>query len=330
MKNTITKNVLFDFFDGKASSIQRRMIEEWLLSVDNESFFYQCLDEWERQHPQYVPNTETAFNDYMKLLTATPGDQQPFRQVPELVVRRSWFTPLWLAASVLLFVIAGGVLFQKTLLYQTYQTGNAETRQLKLADGTRVTLNANSTLTVPRWQFDHSVRTVHLTGEGEFSVAHTADNQPFRVSTDGDFDVNVLGTEFVLFARERGRQVVLNQGKVELTYQAGKRLMMKPGDVATLNDKAGRIKLARTIKPEQYSSWKKHQFYFDQTPLSEVALVLHEHFGLTVVLEDSTLANRKLAGYFLARNAQEIIDVLSPLLGVSIEKRGDTVLIRNN
>ena len=329
MKTAMYKNVLFDFFDGKASSIQRRLIEEWLQSAENESFFYECLDEWERLHPQYVPNKEAALNDYARLLTATPDRQEPAHP-PELTIRRSWFSPLWLAASILLLAIAGGVLFQKVLLYQTYQTGNAQTQQVKLADGTRVTLNANSTLAVPRWNVIDPVRTVYLTGEGEFNVSHTADHKLFRVRTDGDFAVNVLGTEFVLFARERGRKVVLNHGKVELTYQAGKRLIMKPGDVATLSDKSGQIELARTTKPERYSSWKKHQFYFDQTPLSEVALVLHEHFGLTVILEDSTLADRRLAGYFTARNAQEIIDVLTPLLDVTIEKRANTVFIRSN
>lgn len=330
MKAPVPKNVLFDFFDGKASSMQRRLIEEWLGSGENESFFYQCLNEWESQHPQYRPDTDTALTNYVVLLNATPSGQQPARQVPLPIGRRSWLTPLWLAASFLLIGSVGSFLFRKTLFYKTYKTGNAQTRQLTLSDGTRVTLNANSSLSVPYWNIDQSVRAVHLSGEGEFSVIHTADHKRFRVETDGDFEVDVLGTEFVLYARERGRKVVLNRGKVEVKFQAGKRLTMKPGEVATLNGQSEQLELTRTPRPERYSAWKNHQFYYDQTPLSEVAIVLHEQFGLDVIIGDTVLAKRRLAGYFLARNPQEIIDVLSPLLNVTFEKRGNTVIIRSN
>lgn len=330
MKDSISQNVLFDFFDGKASSIQRRLIEEWLGSGKNVTFFYQCLDEWERQHPQYRPDIDTALTSYLALLNDTPVSQPTARQFQMPIGRRSWFTPLWLAASLVLLSSVGGFLFRKALFYRTYETGNAQTRQVTLADGTRITLNANSSLSVPYWNMDPSVRAVHLSGEGEFSVIHTTDHKRFRVETDDDFEVDVLGTEFVVYARDRGRKVVLNRGKVELTYQAGKRLTMKPGEVATLNDQSDQLKLSLTPQPERFSAWKKHQFYFDQTPLSEVALVLHEQFGLDIIIQDTALANRRLAGYFLARNPQEIIDVLSPLLNVSFEKRGNTVIIRSN
>ncbi len=115
MKDSVSKNVLFDFFDGKASSIQRRLIEEWLASGKNESFFYQCLDEWESQHPQYRPDTGTALTSYSALLNDTPLSHQPARQFPLPIGRQSWFTPLWLAASLVLLSSVGGFLFRKAL-----------------------------------------------------------------------------------------------------------------------------------------------------------------------------------------------------------------------
>lgn len=79
-----------------------------------------------------------------------------------------------------------------------------------------------------------------------------------------------------------------------------------------------------------YGSWKNHQFYFDQTPLSEVAVILKDHFGLDVVFEDSTLVNRRLAGYFKAENSQEIIDVLTALLDLPVEQKGNAVIIHSD
>ncbi|GAB2578517.1 FecR family protein [Spirosoma areae] len=329
MKTSIPKSVLFDFFEGKATSIQRKLIEEWLEVPQNEPLFYQCLDEWESQHPQYLPNTGQALSRYLDQLKTPPVAvvAEPEKPVSTLVVSRSWFSQWYMAASVVMLLGAGLFFFRKPLRYQTYHTGNAQTQAVRLADGTQVTLNANSTLYVPRWGFNSAKRVVILDGEGEFNVTHMADNKRFTVQTETDFEVEVLGTEFVLYARERGKKVVLNKGKVQINYQAGKQLTLKPGDVATLNQRSGRMHLAQTAKPQLHSSWKNHQFYFDQTPLSEVADVLHDHFGVDVVIEDSTQANRRLAGYFKAKNPQEIIDVLSTLLNLPIEQRGNQVII---
>ena len=105
---------------------------------------------------------------------------------------------------------------------------------------------------------------------------------------------------------------------------------MQPGDVVSLPQGSEKIRLTQTLKPQLYSSWKEHQFYFDETPLTEVADMLQEHFGLKVIFEDSTLADRRLAGYFKATSSEEVIEVLSALLNVSIEKKGSTAIIHSN
>ena len=73
-----------------------------------------------------------------------------------------------------------------------------------------------------------------LDGEAEFHVTHTIDNQRFIVKTSSDFEVEVFGTKFVLYARQQAKKVVLNEGKVQVNYQGGKKQLMKPGDVVTL------------------------------------------------------------------------------------------------
>lgn len=322
MSEQIHKMVLFDFFEGKATTLQRKMIEEWLADADNEAFFYQCLDEWESQHPQYLPETDRALEQFSSLLNKPDTAPTAESAVTTAPVR---FRQRWLrwsvAASVLLLVSTGLYIFQKNIRYQIYQTGNAQTESFQLADGTRITLNANSTLYVPRWGFDGTQRAVLLEGEAEFKVTHTVDHKRFVVKTNDDFNVEVLGTEFVVFARERGKKVVLNDGKVQIHYQMGKQLTLRPGDVLTLDANTANPQLTQSTQPEKHNAWKNHQFYFDNTPLSEVGKIIEEQFGLQVVIPDSTLANRRLAGYFKATTSQEILDVLSTLLDMPIEKR---------
>lgn len=332
MEKPIPKAVIFDFFEGKATSMQRKLIEEWMSEPQNQILFYQLLNEWESDHPQYFPNIDIAIENYLTILQTpdsenTAVESERKADQPERVYSwRAWY----MAASVTLLIGVSLFVFRRQVMYQTYQTGFAQTKSIRLEDGTMVTLNANSKLAIPRWSMDAAKREVLLEGEGEFKVTHTLDHKRFLVKTDDDFEVEVLGTEFVMYARAKGKKVVLNKGKVQVNYRAGKQLTMKPGDVVTLPQGSEKIRLTQTLKPQLYSSWKEHQFYFDETPLTEVADMLHEQFGLKVIFEDSTLADKRLAGYFKATSSDEVIEVLSVLLNVSIEKKGQTVIIHSN
>ena len=327
MSQSIHRKILFDYFDGKATAIQRKHIEEWLRDSANEAFFFQCLDEWESLHPQYIPDGTIALTKFVALTESLVSDADFSEQIHETAPttarsRSSW---VWGVAASVVLLLSVGFLFQKNLLYQSYRTGYAQTKSLYLSDSTQVSLNANSTLWVPRWGFDKK-REVLLEGEGEFKVMHTVDNKRFVVKTDREFNVEVLGTEFVVFARKRGNRVVLNKGKVEVHYQQ-KQLTLRPGDVLTLPADASRPRLTKTAKPELQATWKNHQFYFDDTPLTEVRHTLEEHFGLRVTLADSSLNDRRLSGYFKATDAQEVADILSALLGTPVTLNGNRLII---
>lgn len=327
MSQSIHKKILFDYFDGKATAIQRKYVEEWLRDSANEAFFFQYLDDWESQHPQYIPDTTPALEKFLALteapVSASDFPEQIHGTAPVMAYsRRLW---VWGIAASVLLLIASGFLFQKDLLYQTHRTGYAETKSFYLADSTQVSLNANSTLWVPRWGFDNR-REVLLEGEGEFKVSHTVDNQRFVVKTDREFNIEVLGTEFVVFARPRGNRVVLNKGKVEVHYQH-KQLTLRPGDVLTLPANTNRPHLTKAAQPERQATWKHHQFYFDDAPLAEVRHTLEEHFGLRVTIADSSLNDRRLSGYFKATEAREVADILSALLGTPVALNGNQLTI---
>lgn len=318
MSQSIHKKILFDYFDGKATAIQRKHVEEWLRDSTNEAFFFQCLDEWESQHPQYIPNGTTALAKFLALTEAPVSDADFSEQIHETAhpitrSRRSW---VWAIAASVALLLSSGFLFQKNMFYKSYRTGYTQTESFYLSDSTLVSLNANSTLWVPRWGFADR-REVMLEGEGEFNVTHTVDNKRFVVKTERDFNVEVLGTEFVVFARPRGNKVVLNKGKVEVHYQQ-KQLTLRPGDVLSLPANTNRPRLTKAAQPDRQANWKNHQFYFDDAPLAEVRHTLEEHFGLRMTIADSGLNDRRLSGYFKATNAQEVAGILSALLGTPV------------
>jgi transmembrane sensor len=229
----------------------------------------------------------------------------------------------------LLLSLLGGWLFRSQLLYKSYQTAYGQTATFQLSDGTSVSLNANSMLRVPRFGFGSDTRDVFLEGEGEFNVTHKADNQRFVVRTSGNFQVEVLGTEFVVYARERGKRVFLNRGKVKLELPQGQQLYMKPGNVVTVAN-SGRYHLTQTAAARPYVAWKEHWFYFDNTTLSEVTEQIRERFGVQVAIADTELAQRRIAGNFKAEKADDLLQILTELLNLTVVKTRNHIELRTS
>lgn len=335
MEPSISKQLIQDHLAGKSSPIQKRSIEVWLQVAENQELFYQWLAEWENLSPQYLLELEPkldAYIEFMEKKPALPESEDFLEEENSLIIfKNSWFR--WLvAASVLLFLGVIGWLNQQTLLFETHRTSYNQTKSLLLTDGTEVILNSNSSLRVPRFGFGSQTRDVFLTGEANFKVTHTIENEPFLVKTENDLEVIVLGTEFTVYARDRGSKVVLNKGKVQLRFQQGdarKNVTMKPGDLVTL-DPEGHAKLRRTAAPQNYAAWAAHRFVFEGTSLEELTYLFADNFGLKIRIDDAALNQLTLYGSFQAESAEELLRALTDAASLSYSAQGDTIVITRN
>lgn len=332
MESEVNKHLIFSYFSRTTSPLQRELIAQWLREEKNEEQYYEWLEEWETIHPQYRTQTDAAHRQYTAFLASNPHTHEA-QEAPEFSPENRWNRRQWLVAASLLFLLSTGVLvFRNHLLYQTYETAYGETRSLHLSDGSRVTLNANSSLQVPRWGFGDRTREVLLTGEANFSVAHTPTHQHFVVKTSKNFEVVVLGTEFTVFARKRGARVTLNKGQVRLNYRAGaaqKQVTMKPGERVTL-DPQNHLALQKVADSQRLPAWNEKRFVFEETPLEEVAYLLEENYGLQVSIRDSALANRRLMGSFRADNVDQLLQSISELLDISVVRQGNRVQLTSH
>ena len=337
MEDIISKAVLFDYFSGRVSPIQKKSIESWLADSANRDVYYQWLHEWELSRLQTNANWQRAYEKTALRVDNTPSvsyqtDKSPPNQWQISRVRHWVSRSGLIAASVALALVVSGWLFRDALLYQTVRTGFGETRSLTLPDGSAVTLNANSSVRFSRFGFgeqtlfSQSHRTVMLTGEADFSVRHLPNHQRFIVTTPKGLNVTVLGTQFTVFSRERATRVVLRSGRVQLTTQQKNEppLIMQPGDLVTLSPQ-GKLALTHTAHPEAVIAWKDHRFSFEQTPLREIADMLHENYGLTVTIETTQLANRTISGSFTAQNANEVLQLIAQLLQINYIRENNRV-----
>lgn len=324
--------MIIDYFTGKSTPLQKRLIGEWLKSPENQEKYYQWLVEWEKQSPQYIPELDTSLDTYIHFMQEHPAEPTaealPEREEPTKTSRSPWKIFL-MAASVLFSLGFLGWLGQENILYTTYQTRFSETKNIKLPDGTEVVMNSNSQLRVPRFGFGVKTREVLLTGEANFSVTHTLDHQKFIVKTENNLEVVVLGTEFTVYARQRGSKVVLNKGKVQLRYKEGnanKEVLMKPGDLVTLDPK-GRTNVRKTAVPQNYAAWAAHRFVFEGTSLHELTYLFEENFGLKIKIENEELKQMTLYGTFQAETAQELLKALTDAADLNYTHSNDTIRI---
>jgi ferric-dicitrate binding protein FerR (iron transport regulator) len=333
-KSLLSKQVIQNFFEGKTTRMQNILIEEWLGNPANRELYFQWLDEWETENPQYTPDVEQGY--LRSLYTVQDGSNFPASANRGTLSGRL-FAFKWVAAASIALILSA-YLLSDFWFYKQYETGYGEIRTIVLPDSSRVTLNANSVLSIPRFGFGGGTREVKLKGEAEFAVKHTVDHSKFIVRTPDKLEVKVLGTEFIVYSRERGSKVVLSQGSVQLRSLKElnpKPMLMKPGDVATMSMQ-GTLTLKHSESLSAHQAWKQRLFMFENTPVSEIAYQISEHFGVNVVVADSTLARRTIGGTFNASDPANVLKVLSDVLNARVthsppgDDRAETFVLDTN
>ncbi|MGV3559590.1 FecR family protein [Larkinella arboricola] len=341
MDELITKARFFEYFSGKATPLQKKNIEAWLVDPANRDLYYQWLHEWEENNPQLVTDWQIAFDTARQRLSQPDPSDQPDTSIRLRWWQQRFFLPWTLAASVVLLLGLVGWLFSDAIRYKTLESGFGETKRSILPDGSEVVLNANSRIRYPRFGFasDHFLgfltntpaeRRVELTGEADFSVRHLPSHRRFVVLTEKGVSVQVLGTQFTVLSRGERTRVVLRSGKVELTTKQASRppLIMKPGDWVTL-DAQGKLAVRKTAHPEHVAAWKHHRFVFDRTPLHDIAQLLQDNYGLTITIDDQELASRTISGAFPAQDANDLIKLVAEILQINYFRDNTNVTFTN-
>ncbi|WP_353721781.1 FecR domain-containing protein [Dyadobacter sp. 676] len=338
MEKTISKYTLFEYLAGRANPLERQLVEDWIVRKQNLETFHQWLLEYETKSPQFVPDQDAALTNLLHRLDSGMEEVIEEGKTEEVEEERlpSWFgrrsNRFWLVAASVTVLVSCGWWFRDPILYKSYQTAYGQTTDVYLEDGSRVALNSNSRLKVPRLGFWGDVREVSLGGEAEFSVSHTIDHKRFVVKTSDEFRVEVLGTTFSVFARPRGTKVALKSGSVRIDYSQNnqrKEVMMEPGDLAFL-DREGAVQLEKKQDIKAFAPWTEQRYVFNGTPVGEILAMIEENFGQKVSLSDSSIAQRSITGNFKTRNAEELLKTISEVLDLRVEQSGATILLTNN
>lgn len=182
--------------------------------------------------------------------------------------------------------------------------------QINLPDGTKVWLNAASSLRYPA-VFTGSERRVSLTGEAYFEVAKVHPAKPFSVSSLTQ-TVEVLGTHFNInsYTDEQAVKTTLLEGSVKVTAQMGTSgsVFLKPGQQAVLLGNQLNVNLSNT---EEAIAWKNGMFSFKDADLQTVMRAVSRWYDVEVSYEGN-LPGRQFSGEIHRNiNLSEVLDILS-------------------
>lgn len=188
--------------------------------------------------------------------------------------------------------------------------------QVVLPDGSKVWLNAESTIRFPV-PFQKESRSIDLQGEAFFEVVKN-EKQPFVVES-GKVKVQVLGTRFNFkaYADEPTMEVILEEGMIALKMAeiTEKEVQLKPGD-RLVYDKATNKASIGNENIQRYIAWHTGKLIFNNTPITEVAQMLSRWYGIEVIVADPEIMNYRFTTTFENESLFQVIELLglsSPL-----------------
>lgn len=187
------------------------------------------------------------------------------------------------------------------VLYNTMTTPRGRQFEITLPDGTKVWLNAASSIRYPT-AFSGTQRKVELDGEAYFEVTKNA-KQPFIVDARKKSEIEVLGTSFNVsaYVNDKSLNTTLIDGSVKVNGT-----VIKPGQQAQVTDL---VRVVSNADIEKVTAWQRGFFNFEGASLEEVMKQLERWYDIEVVYADGIPAvefggeftrNMSLSGVLLA------------------------------
>lgn len=178
----------------------------------------------------------------------------------------------------------------------------AKDYSINLSDGTKVWLNAASSLRFPVQFGKEQAREVYLSGEAYFEVAKNQ-KQEFIVHTNSA-DIHVHGTSFNVNVYDKGRfATALIEGSVSAVTK-NQSLRLKPGQEVVLE--AQNLQ-ARPFDAQEVLSWRNGTYFFHKQPLSEIAAVLSRWFDVKIAWQTPGIAEQTFTGEIDKKLSIEVV-----------------------
>lgn len=323
---------------------------------------------WKQKHPGLTENKEAAFDRHLQrlsnhlsepVLQYETGDHSLVDQQKTKVKVLNKYAKIWWGVAVAASILFCWVIvdfskregdLQPKVAENTISTKPGSKTNIRLPDGSKVWLNADSKITYSG-DFQGVTREVYLSGEAFFDVVKDK-TRPFIIHTN-TIDLKVLGTAFNVrsYANEKETEASLVHGSIEVTVKNNpdKKIILKPTEKLVVKnisaDSVQRNKVAEKVNEEEplivlskmhilpkdsssvETSWTKNRLAFDKDNLEEIALKIERWYNVKVIITDKELNEEKYTGVFEDESLEEVMDALQTSGGFHYVIRRREVLI---
>lgn len=284
------------------------------------------LDGWlaeSEDHTIAYADARAVWDDLGYILPDWKRDTLPApRPEPEVVRSLATYKPQLVLGSII-SVVLGMTAWLWAVSPQSFRTDVGEQRMVRLADGSRVTLNTGSTLVVERFGEERRVRLGR--GEALFDVAHDQQH-PFLVEAMGR-TVRVVGTSFIV-RRDAGRlDVTLLRGAVAVEQAGASTVRLVPGERLRQRTEVGRPTIDRPSL-DVVTAWREGELVLDNTPLREAVQEMNRYSSRSIVFDDPALGNERLSGVFKTGDSASFAKTIAAIYGLKVveEKNGSKLM----
>jgi transmembrane sensor len=238
--------------------------------------------------------------------------------------RKVRFLKQFSVAASLLLLISVGFYFMNNNSKITHKTNYGEILNIKLQDGSDVTLNSNSSLSY----YNNESRKVWLSGEAFFQVdKKVVTNAKFWVFTN-DLSVEVYGTSFNVNTKNKKTDVFLEEGSIWLKLKKGIDKKMIPGNYISYSSKKNEILEDKNIfNPVTKTSWKDGSLLFENLSLEKAMEKIEESYGFTIVFKEDKSKNILITGAVPITNIDICIKAIEKSVDVTITKKENSLII---
>lgn len=214
------------------------------------------------------------------------------------------------------------------VMYNTVSTPRGGQYQLILSDGSKVWLNAESSIRFPA-TFIGKERNVQLTGEAYFEVVKNA-AQPFLVEMNNGMTVEVLGTQFNVMAYDDEEMIktTLVEGKVKIKKIGTGDIVLAPSQQAKLSKAANTLSVDKNPDVSKAVAWKNGLFDFDDDKLSDIMRQLSRWYDVDMDYSMS-LSDPHFTGSIRREvNISQVLHMLELAGGVQFTIVGKKIVVK--
>lgn len=196
------------------------------------------------------------------------------------------------------------------LLFSDHATGTGELRDVTLADGSRLQLDADTAIELAFTEHTRNVRL--LRGRVFFDVAPNAD-RAFVVAA-GEGYTRALATRFVVHEQAGTVTVAVQESAVSVSVPDSEARMVRAGESVSYSSR--HLSEVRAAYDESETAWRRGKLIFEDRPLRQVLADLNRYRPGTILVTDDRLFDMRVSGIFDIHHPDGVLDAIRHTLPV--------------